>query len=106
MISVSPWFHPIHNPVDRVGLLLVVIGYGGWGVQPEGIPQTPEQVKTYMQEVKQAPGLSVPGWFHEFIDLMVENDNWKNAIYDEFVPRRSTLIQLRSEMTYQPLYSQ
>lgn len=71
----------------------MVIGYGGWGVPAEDIPRTPEEIKAYMNDVKQAPGLSVPGWYHEFIDLMFEDDNWKNAVYDEFVPRTSPLTQ-------------
>jgi len=74
----------------------VAIGVGGWGVPPEAMPRTPEEVKAYVKDVKQAPGLSVPEWYHEFIDLMFENDNWQNVVYDEFVARRSTLTQLRS----------
>ena len=72
------------------------IGVGGWGVPPEAIPRTAEEVKVYLKDVKQAPGQSVPEWYHEFVDLMLEDDNWQNVIYDEFVARRSTLTQSRS----------
>jgi hypothetical protein len=72
-------------------LLLVAIAVGGWGVPTEALPRTPEEIKAYVKDIKQAPGLSVPDWFYEFLDLMLENDNWKNVVYDEIVPRRSTL---------------
>jgi alpha-beta hydrolase superfamily lysophospholipase len=73
----------------------VVIGVGGWGVPAEALPRTPEEVKAYVKDIKQAPGLSVPDWFYKFLDLMLENDNWQNAVYDEFVARKSTLAQRR-----------
>jgi hypothetical protein len=62
------------------------------------MPRTPEEVKAYAMDVKQAPGLSVPQWYHEFLDLMLEDDNWRNVVYNEFVTRRSTLGQPRSLM--------
>jgi len=77
----------------------VVIGVGGYGVATEALPRTPEEVKDYVKDVKQASGLSVPEWFHEVLDLMFENDNWRNVIYDEFVARRFTLTQPRRWMT-------
>jgi len=70
----------------------VIIGYGGWGVSADDMPRTPEEVKAYVKDIKQAPGLSVPEWYHEFLDMMFENDNWNNAVYDEFVPRRFILV--------------
>ena len=76
--------------------MLVVIGVGGWGVLSEAVPRTPEEVKSYMKDVKQAPGLSVPEWYHELLDLLFENDNWQNVVYNEFVPRRSALTLRRS----------
>lgn len=83
-----------------MALLVVAIGVGGWGVPPEAMPRTAEEVKAYLKDVKQAPGQSVPKWYYEFVDLMLENDNWQNVIYDEFVARRSTLTQPRSWMIY------
>ena len=69
----------------------MVIGVGGWGVPSEALPRTPEEVKAYMEDVKQAPGLPLPKWYHEFLDLMLENDNWQNVVYDEVVARGSPL---------------
>jgi hypothetical protein len=62
------------------------------------MPRTPEEVKSYMKDIKQAPGLSVPQWYHEFLDLILEDDNWGNVVYNEFLARRSTLAQPRSLM--------
>ena len=45
-----------------------------------------------MNDINQAPGLQVPKWFHEFLDLMLQDDNWQNAIYDEYLVRTSSLI--------------
>jgi hypothetical protein len=67
----------------------VVIGFGGWGVPAEALPRTPAELKTAIKDIKQAPGESVPTWYNEFLDLMFENDNWQNVVYDEFVARRS-----------------
>ena len=92
---MSSWVYLILNRVDTVGLVLVIIGVGGWGLPTEGIPRSPDEVKAYMRDIKQAPGLSVPEWYHEFIDLMFENDNWKNVVFDEFVARRSAFTQIR-----------
>jgi alpha-beta hydrolase superfamily lysophospholipase len=70
--------------------VLVVIGVGGWGIPTEALPRTPEEIKAYIKDTKQAPGLSVPDWFHEFLDLMFENDNWQNVVYDECAACKST----------------
>ena len=80
--------------------MLVVIGAGGWGVPSEAMPRTPEELKAYMKDIKQAPGQSVPEWYHEFLDLMFENDNWRNVVYNEFVARRSISTLRRSWITY------
>ena len=73
----------------------MVIGFGGWGISAGEMPRTPEEIKAAVNDIKQAPGESIPKWFNEFLDLMFENDNWKNAVYDEFVARRSTLARPR-----------
>lgn len=68
----------------------MVIGFGGWGVSAEDLPRTPVELKAAIKDIKQAPGESVPMWYNEFLDLMFENDNWQNVVYDEFVARMST----------------
>ena len=62
----------------------------------EALPRTPAELKTAINDIKQVPGESIPKWYNEFLDLMFENDNWQNAVYDEFVARRFTLAQTRS----------
>jgi len=77
---------------------LVVIGFGGGGVTADSLPRTPEEIKALVNDIKQAPGQSVSKWFNEFLDLMFENDNWQNVVYDEFVACGSTLAQPRTQM--------
>jgi len=71
----------------------VVLGVGGWGVPTEALPRTPEEIKAYVNEINQAPGLPVVKWFHDFLDLMLQDNNWQNVVYDEFLARTSSLMR-------------
>jgi hypothetical protein len=73
----------------------VVIGVGGWGVPTEALPRTPEEIKAYLNEINQAPGLPVVKWFQEFLDLMFQNDNWQNVVYDEYLARTSSFTRTK-----------
>ena len=74
----------------------MVISFGGWGISTEALPRTPAELKAAINDINQVPGESIPKWYNEFLDLIFENDNWQNVVYDEFVARTFTLAQTRS----------
>ena len=90
------WLDLALHPFDQIIPLSVVIAVGGWGVPTEGLPRTPGEIKAYMNDINQAPGLPVPKWFHEFLDLMLQDDNWRNAVYDEYLVRTFSLIHTKN----------
>jgi len=89
------WLDLVLHPFDQILPRAVVIGVGGWGVPTEALPRTPDEVKAYVSEINQAPGLPVVRWFHEFLDLMLQDDNWQNVVYDECLARTSLLMRTK-----------
>jgi len=47
------------------------------------MPRTPDELRDFCSGIQVLPGRTFPQWYLDMLNILLEGDGWKNAVYDE-----------------------
>jgi len=63
----------------------VIIGFGGWGIQEEDVPRSPEEIKDFHRRLPVIPGATpAPEWYCELVDALSADGGWEDSKYGTY----------------------
>jgi hypothetical protein len=73
---------------------LVALSFGGFGIESEAMPRTPEELKDFYRNMGTFSGKPMDEWYCDLVDFVSGKDGeaWRKAHYEECKIRKYPLL--------------